>query len=389
MGLLDELAKLDPTVNRYGKEDALGKEAMIKSTDVWNYDIPELQDIDLETLKYIGNYNPELLKGTSLEKIAIDPSLKAAQMDALSSLQDIASQGGMTLQDKANLERMKMQVAEADKGRRDAIMQNMATRGMGGSGMELLANLQSSQAATNQAAQQGLDIAGMAQQRALDAMSRGGDLAGRLRGQDYEEQANLARAKDAINQFNTQYMNQAQQQNLANQQNINNQNAAIKNQQTMQNQYTKPLAQHDMKTQQIAGQSAANQGMQGYWSDVASRKSQKDAGILGGLGTLGAAGIMAFSDEDAKKEIEPVDDFDIKEFLKAVKPVKYEYKEKLSGRTPEGEQIGLILQDVEGTKLGDELINDEETDGMMTMDPNKLNGIMLAALSHLAKKGKM
>jgi hypothetical protein len=150
---------------------------------------------------------------TAYDGISTDPRLQEAQMAALNSLQDIANNGGMTAMDKANLSRVQMQTAQADRGRREAILQNMNARGMGGSGAELLAQLQSSQGATDRQAQEGLDIAGMAQLRALDAMARGGSLAGDIRGQDFGEQEAIARARDAINTFNVGQTNHGNQFN--------------------------------------------------------------------------------------------------------------------------------------------------------------------------------
>lgn len=145
---------------------------------------------------------------TAFEGISTDPALRAKQLDALGGLDEIVEGGGMTMADQANLARIRSQAATGDRGRRDAILQNMRSRGMGGSGMELLAQLQSAQAATDQEAQAGLDVAAQAQERELQALLQSGSMAGALRGQDYDEQSRLAQARDAINQFNAANANQ-------------------------------------------------------------------------------------------------------------------------------------------------------------------------------------
>jgi hypothetical protein len=150
---------------------------------------------------------------TEMHGISTDPRLRDAQMGALNSLSGLAERGGLTLADEANLNKLQSQVAQADKGRRDAILQNMQMRGQGGSGMELLAQLQSGQAATTDASQASADIAGMAQDRALQAMIQGGQLGGQIRGQDFGEQADIAKAQDIINQFNTGNLQQGSQFN--------------------------------------------------------------------------------------------------------------------------------------------------------------------------------
>lgn len=150
---------------------------------------------------------------SAMQGIALDPALRQQQMASMAALQDIASNGGMTAKDQANLSRIQTDNASADRGRRDAIQQGMASRGMGGSSMSLLAQLQSNQASTDRSAQQGLDVAGMAQQRALDAMAQSGTMAGGLRNQDFGEQSQKAQAADAINKFNVANKNQFAQYN--------------------------------------------------------------------------------------------------------------------------------------------------------------------------------
>lgn len=237
------------------REDRLAEERVRAITGLYEgMPPPDLQELDPRFIEEIGPLQTSLASApnvgpyeqltydpvdtaladvytqgrTNLEGIQIDPRLADAQMQALTSLQDVADSGGLTLADEAALNRIQSQSAQADKGRREAIQQNMRAAGMGGSGMDLLAQLQSSQAATDLASQQGLDVAGMAQQRALDAMMQGGALAGDIRGQQFGEQATIRSAQDEIDafnavnltqgsQFNTGAINQGQQFNASNQ----------------------------------------------------------------------------------------------------------------------------------------------------------------------------
>lgn len=101
------------------------------------------------------------------------------------------------------------------------------------------------------------------------------------------------------------------------------------------------------------------------------------------ISTLGSAAIAA-SDKREKKKIGSVSDQEIDEFLKAVKPKTFEYKEpEKAGRAP-GERIGFMLQDVQGTKLGDKMTT-RGPEGELMYDKDNLNGIILAALSRQAK----
>jgi len=175
-----------------------------------------------EKFQDAGTYDPRLvttqdikydpLGNSAMENVSTDPRLRDAQMSALTSLQDI-SKGGLTAQDKADLARIQSTNNQQDKGRRDAILMNNQARGMGGSGQELLAQLSSSQAATDRQAQQGLDIEGMAQQRALAALSQAGVLGGNMRGQEFDEKSKVATAKDAVDRFNSANTWQGQQFN--------------------------------------------------------------------------------------------------------------------------------------------------------------------------------
>lgn len=261
--------------------------------------------------------DPRLAQDTSFDKISVDPRLAGSQYSALDALDAIVKGGGMNAQEKADLARVQSEVAQADRGRREAILQNLGARGMSGSGMELLSQLQSNQAATDRASQSGLDIAGQAQQRALQAIMNQGNLAGSMQGQSFNQQAQRAAAQDAINKFNTDAANtfaiqQAQgaynagagnrnavmdarqfNANAANEaakfgqtnaQNVANMNIEARNavpQQNFQNQIT--LAQ---------GKSGGEVPAMNYYTGVADRKAKERGNILGALvqGGMAAAG---------------------------------------------------------------------------------------------------
>ncbi len=289
---------------------------------------PDLGQVNLEGTTYAGDINPGSVSfqgadaaqagPSALSNIVTDPRLRQAQMAALQSMQGIADSGGMTGTETANLHRSQTEADNDDAARRNAILQNMHQRGLGGSGQELLAQLASSQAATDRGAQAGLDVNAMAQSRALQALQGAGQMGGALRGQDYGEQANAATAQDAIakfnaqnqqstNQFNAGTMNQgqlanaqmgmqAQAQNQGARQGVNNYNSGINNQQTMTNKLTIPQ-------QGFQNQMGVAQGKAGGLANATNYYGQKDAvtqqtqaakqgAVVGGLTQLVAAGIM-------------------------------------------------------------------------------------------------
>jgi hypothetical protein len=416
------------------------------AVDAWGNIIPpEYQALDPEMFKYLGDIaaaqvasgpntqarelDPRLaeiaqLDKTSFEDLSIDPRLKEQQMASLAALDEIIQGGGMSLADKAAMEKIQSEVGQADRGRRGAIQQSMAQRGMGGSGMELLQMLDSSQAATDRTSQAGLDQAAMAQQRALDAIMQSGQLSGAMRGQEFGEQSTIADARDAIaqfnaqnrqqgSQFNTNTQNQAQQfnaaQDLANQQ--YNKDAAMQAQQynaSAQNQTNQFNAQNaqamanlntdlrnqtertnklDMPTQTFNNQAAIASGKSGAHSASQNAFMQDGQGTKQMLGQAGMAAAMAFSDKKTKKGIESIDDSDVLEFLEAVKPKKYKYKKPEESKAKPGQRIGFLAQDVKDTKLGQDLIQEDE-DGTLMYDKDNLEGILLAALSMVAKGKK-
>lgn len=191
---------------------------------------------DVSMLNYSLS-DPRLQGASSFDQIQLDPRLADAQYASLSGLQDIVNSGGLRAEDVARLAEVQRSIGQADRGRREAILQNMNARGMGGSGQELLAQLQSAQGSADLASQQGLDIAGQASRRALDALMQSGQLAGQVRGQAFGEQAQRAAAADVINNFNSRIINDFNMQRAAQMQAANAQkfNALADRQQNKQN----------------------------------------------------------------------------------------------------------------------------------------------------------
>ena len=304
------------------KADKNAKKAMEAAVSQYNQLVPpELSDYTPEAYQYLGSITPEQVstgKGigyedvnSALSNISPDPQLRERQMASMAALEDIIQGGGFNAQDKANLNRIQSEAIQADKGRRDAILQNMHTRGMGGSGMELLAQLQSSQAATDRQNQAGLDIAGQAQQRALEAIMQQGAMAGNLRSQDFGEAAQKAQAQDAIakfnaanklnvnqfnsanqydaNKFNVNSNNQFAQLNQGQQQQLNNANVDLHNNAQLQN--------NNIKQQQFGndfnvaqGKANAYSGQQNYYQN----KGKQDADQLGQLMNSGLSAVSAY-----------------------------------------------------------------------------------------------
>lgn len=155
----------------------------------------------------------EQLGPSAFESIQIDPRYETAQNAALDKLLEISESGGLTLQEKANMNRLLGQSARANNAANAQVRNNMASRGVGGSGAELAMQLSNNQAAASRNSDIGLDNAARAEQRALDAIMSRGEMAGRVRGQSFDEKSRIAQARDEINRVNMAARERAQYYN--------------------------------------------------------------------------------------------------------------------------------------------------------------------------------
>jgi hypothetical protein len=215
----------------------------------------EFGKVDIPTLEQLA---ADQLGPSALEGYTPDPKLQQAQLRALDKLQEVGD-GGMTMQDQAVLNAAMGKVARTEGAGRNAIKGDMEARGTLGSGAELAMSMANNQAASERAHQTGLDVAGRAQQRALEAIMQRGGLAGQMRGQNFSEQERIAAAKDAIAKFNA-------------------------------------VRRPDAAKTRAQLQLARAQGMAGMAPGIArtqTNQGQNDAAMIGGLGSAGNQAIGA------------------------------------------------------------------------------------------------
>jgi hypothetical protein len=265
---------------------------------------PEQQKIALAQYYSTGQLSPEVeneIKAdpSAFEQVVQNQKYSQAQNQALSQLQSLGEEGGLSLSDKADLQGQMIANANKDRANRSAITDEMARRGQLGSGMELQAQLSGAQSAGDRDAQARLQTLGGARDRALQAIQGSGELAGKLQNQDYQMQSDKASARDRINQFNTQNAQGVQQrnvaarnaamaQNLENSQNIANSNIDLRNK---QEQYNKGLAQQNFENQmQLSGAKAnAYMGQATQAANQSNKKNQQWGAVGSGLGQMGTA----------------------------------------------------------------------------------------------------
>ena len=254
-----------------------------------------------EALSYLGNFTPEELQATGLPAGVINLAMRQKQLQAIGGIEEL-SQTGLSAIDRAALAEIQNQIATQERGQRESILQNMAQRGLAGSGQELAAQLQGSQAASQLASQQGMQQAAQAQRARMQALSSLSEMAGGIEQTDFQREQQRQAAQDAINQFNVQNRNVAGLRNLQTQQDLANLNVQernriaqanidLENQQRLQNQVNRPLAQYGLQSQYASG---ISQGLGGIGQTQTQQQLANQQAMMQGLGTgLNVGGSLA------------------------------------------------------------------------------------------------
>lgn len=347
-------------------------------------DIPDIekQKIALQLPEVVGTLQAEQLGQSAVSGISADRQAVEGQRSALSQLQELANKG-FSEEDRAAMRTLSRQVGADEQARQASILNEMAQRGVGGSGQELAARLASSQASTGRAAEASDRLAMNQAEARRAALNQLGQQSSQLRAQDYGEKSEAAKARDTINQFNALQRAQTNQYNLGQKQSTADQQAAIKNQQEM---YNKGLYQQQFqnKLAKATGQQAAQgnlaQNLTQTSASLAQAEQAKRQGIMG----LGATAAMAFSDIRVKENIKPAstESGDLKELLDNITPAEYDYKDEVGGAP---NQIGVMAQDLEKSKVGKQYVT-EAPDGTKMVDYGRMAPMFLATLKDLSDR---
>jgi hypothetical protein len=257
----------------------------------------------LEKFKSAGIYTPELeteikQQVSKVAGIKEDSSLKDAQRMALETLQK-TGRTGLSAQDRAAYNKLRQESQRDSEAKRQQIIQNMQARGQAGGGAELAASLMSSQAAADQQAAMGDELAGAASQRALQAIMNAGQLGGSMRGQDLDYNKTVAEAQDEMERFNVQNAinrqqrnvgskNQAQAGNLDREQAIMNANTQMGNQEQLRQSQARQNYYQDLANRaKMRGEARMGQ------ANLKAGKAQQTAQTFSGIGSGVAAGVGA------------------------------------------------------------------------------------------------
>lgn len=177
--------------------------------------MPEFERIRFEELglQTVGQYIPELLGDTELRDITTDPAFRAAQLSAFEELKE-RGETGFTPSEQARIVLATQQADLAEKQARDAASMQFQQRGTLGSGADLLNQQFINQQLANRRSTQAREMAITAEDRALQSLMGAAQLGQQMESTDYARQAELAKARDEIARFNTQYLNDAKLQNI-------------------------------------------------------------------------------------------------------------------------------------------------------------------------------
>jgi len=187
------------------QNNALSPEDYVADYEQLNAADLEFYDPQMEVAEQMGD--------TELANITLDPTFKQAQMDALAAMTR-RGQEGLTIEEEVARNEIMNAAGAANQGAQGAVLQQAARQGRLGAGDTLAAQMAAAGSAYSGAAQEAQNLAAQRDRRAMEAVLQSGNMAGNIRGQDYSEAANVAQARDSINQFNTKYRADANTRNV-------------------------------------------------------------------------------------------------------------------------------------------------------------------------------
>ena len=303
LGIMGGLANWAANSSASDRAAVLSDRAFRNAMDIA---IPSSEEQNLVFHRFVstGELDPRMEQAvaqdpSALQNIAASPSYQQAQNRALQELERIGYEGGMTLQDRSNLEDAMRESRVNQRANREGIGAEMARRGVRGGGRDAAVQLASQDNIADLEHQAGLRSASDASIRALRAIEGAGGLAGHMRGQEFGEQAQRATAADRINAFNTQNMrdinrrnidasNQAAAQGLANRQRISFMNTGLANQE-LERRANMPQQRFQ---NQLARAQAANPSLS-QQANIEQRRGEQTGNVASNLAQAGIYGLSS------------------------------------------------------------------------------------------------
>lgn len=227
---------------------------------------------DIDPSAVVGAESAYDLGPSAYDGMQVDPGTRLMQARVMDELARRGLEGGMDADARADLNEGLLAAAQQERSSRGAIIQDAAARGMGRSGAALAAQLQAHGGAAQRANQAGLRAAADAQARAYQALAQSSDLAGAIRGQDYQQASDKARATDLIAQHNARNRQDVQARNIDRQY------------QAQQQRFANRMGLAD-------AQNRRRDAMADMIGQRAERKKRVAYGVGSGLGRLGGTAV--------------------------------------------------------------------------------------------------
>jgi hypothetical protein len=141
---------------------------------------------------------PQQVGPTALDGVNVDPASQQAQQQTMAALADLAANGGLSLADMKVLNDIQANINRNASARSKGLANQFAARGQLGSGAQLAMELQGNSDAAMRANDAGESAAAQAQARALQALIQRGQMGRQMGSDQYNRDADRARAHDLI-----------------------------------------------------------------------------------------------------------------------------------------------------------------------------------------------
>lgn len=259
--------------NAIGDAAARGdhEEAMrLRKEAAQKYSAVEMAQIDKILAQKLGP--------TELAAMNIDPTGREAQLSALEKFRTLMNNNGQDAQSRMAFMKAQAEAGRLDSGFQGRMQQQMARTGMAGSGLDYASQMQAQQGALQRAAEMQTQAAADAANRSFGAAQQVAGLGGSIRGQDYQQASDRAKAQDEINRWNAEQLDAtARYNNYIEQQKFNNR-----------------MSQLQGETGQVIGMANANEAeaarTRAYAAQQGTAIQEGANGIAGGLVGLNNAG---------------------------------------------------------------------------------------------------
>src|SRR5574343_441398 len=239
----------------------------------------------------VGNFTPEIAQFIQSQAVPIakdalkDNPEYVQKMEAQSSALAQLARTGIGVEDIAAFQKAQNQAATNLNAAQQDVIRKAQETGRSRDGATLLAQMLNAQNASQQEAQNNLDVAARASAARREAINQAFNAADSLRQRDmstkqYNRNMLLDTLKNEdtysrrLNELNTRTRNDAGLRNIENSQNISNRNVEISNQQ-MQDRIRQQQWEYQQRLVKAEAMARARQGQQQYYENAANRNAQQ------------------------------------------------------------------------------------------------------------------